>query len=69
VLTALTCLQLDQLNAAVDDAAAAAVAGSCKALRHIELRGCHIEHEETVAALQRLPLLTELVLGDDINAL
>lgn len=65
MLTALTCVQLDQLNAALDDAAAAALAGNLKALRHLDLRGCHIEHDETVAALQRLPLLTELVVGDD----
>lgn len=62
VLTALTCLQLDHLGAAVDDAAAAALASSLTGLRHLELQGSNIEQQATVAALQRLPMLTHLQL-------
>jgi hypothetical protein len=62
VLTALTCLQLDDLGAAVDDAAAAALARSLTGLRHLELQGSDIEQQATVAALQALPVLTHLQL-------
>lgn len=62
MLTALTCLQLDHLGAAVDDAAAAALASSLTGLRHLKLQGCNIQQQATVAALQRLPMLTHLQL-------
>ena len=65
VLTALTSLQLQDLGAAVDDAAAAALAGSLTNLRHLELQGSYVELDATAAALRRLPMLTELQVWEE----
>jgi hypothetical protein len=59
-LTGLTRLVLAHAGACVGDLAATAIAGSCKQLRHLDLKQCHLGSMACLANIRYLKQLTEL---------
>lgn len=66
-LTGLTKLQLNEGQDGVGTAAATAIAGNLRQLRHLELCNCEIDQssKEFLAALAQLTQLTELQLQEN----
>lgn len=64
-LTNLTRLVLDDLGAAVGDEAAAAIARSCRQLRHLNLGRCSLRSAACLAEIAHLRQLTELRVAEN----
>jgi hypothetical protein len=66
-LTGLTSLVLARVGSGVGDEAAAAIAGSCRQLRHLDLYDCDLVSMECLSNIRHLTQLTQLQLRGNVG--